>query len=963
MKKEKGFPFIWALCAFFTLTNVSSQIFITEIADPKDNINARFVELYNAGNSDIDLSIEKHSLRKWTNDNTTPNNDFLLTGIIAAKSFYIIAAKEIDFKETYFINPNQSNTIVSTNGDDHIALVKDDNIIDIFGVPGQDGTNTCHEYKDGRAERKTGVTNGNSSWIASEWNVWADNEVVGCPSHNDSFVNTQDFDPGKWIGAIKPGLSISFPSENTSENTSNTSFSIVLDAQPSANIVIDINSNNTSEIIPNHSSVTFTDSNWNVPQSIILTGVDDNIIDGAVKVTITVSVNDITSDNTYKGISSFFTLFNIDNETSAITINEIHADPDNNNGDANNDGIISPSQDEFIEIYNSSNSDLDISNWSLADETSVRHIFEENTIIPSKESIVVFGGGTPNNIPGVVQTASSGRLSLNNSKDVIQIITNTGNIMVEEAYNSIASQNQSIAKKEGLTNYFGLHSEITSNPILFSPGRNNTTNIAFSSVNKWNGTINNDWNNIENWSKKTIPSSSSDVLIPKEITNYPTITNDITVNSITLESSASLTSNNSINANVRYIRELVSDWHLISTPLKNQTIEDFILNNDFSTGSGNNIGIGFYNNDNNTPWEYQNTSSNGSLSNFKGMAVKTNNNAVLFEGNLHTEDTTVPIKMGDHSNFNLIGNPYTSYLNSINFLNAPENISVLEEQTIWFWNGTEYITKNLTESFQIAPTQGFFIKVKANDNIIIDNSMLSHQTSNTFLKDSKEFSFQLYMSSKDNVKSTKVFFNENATIDFDNGYDSSLFLESNLNFSIYTRLANLKSEKKLAIQSLSNSNYQNIAIPIGLICDNNQKVEFSVKTHNLPSETTIFLEDKKENSFINLSENNYSVLLTNSVNEPNRFSIHLTTKKTNVDLTKNDAVTVDIFKSNRNEITVKGLNQNAILRVYSILGEEVKTYKGEFNDYKKINVSNFSEGMYFIKLEYDSKIISKKIVL
>ena len=44
-----------------------------------------------------------------------------------------------------------------SNGDDNIALLGiDGSIIDMFGVPGEDGTGTGHEFEDGRAERACG---------------------------------------------------------------------------------------------------------------------------------------------------------------------------------------------------------------------------------------------------------------------------------------------------------------------------------------------------------------------------------------------------------------------------------------------------------------------------------------------------------------------------------------------------------------------------------------------------------------------------------------------------------------------------------------------------------------------------------------------------------------------------------------------------------------------------------------
>ena len=60
---------------------------------------------------------------------------------------------------------------------------------------------------------------------------------------------------------------------------------------------------------------------------------------------------------------------------SPWVINEIQADPDAVNGDANGDGNPSTTQDEFVEIVNNTGGSVDISGWTLADLASTRHTF------------------------------------------------------------------------------------------------------------------------------------------------------------------------------------------------------------------------------------------------------------------------------------------------------------------------------------------------------------------------------------------------------------------------------------------------------------------------------------------------------------------------------------------------------------------------------------------------------------
>ena len=65
-----------------------------------------------------------------------------------------------------------------------------------------------------------------------------------------------------------------------------------MDAQPSSDVVIGVSSGDTGEATVSTASLTFTNSNWNSAQTVTVTGVDDNIIDGSINTTITLSVND-----------------------------------------------------------------------------------------------------------------------------------------------------------------------------------------------------------------------------------------------------------------------------------------------------------------------------------------------------------------------------------------------------------------------------------------------------------------------------------------------------------------------------------------------------------------------------------------------------------------------------------------------------------------------------------------------
>jgi hypothetical protein len=253
------------------------QVFITELADPNNNLNARYVELYNAGESSVDLSTWR--LDKYTNTSITVSQTLALTGTIAGGGFYIIATGPSDsvFFDVFGFTPDQwdetINHVAGSNGDDKIALIDGTGtLVDIFGTPGSDSKdqNTAENFEDGRAERVSTITNANSTWTASEWDV--DNDQGFGSGAQDA---PGGFDPGVWIGysSSEPEITLGAVSGNTSEDGTTATFTAVLNVAPTSDVVLDITSGDTAEVNVSPSTLTFTAANWDTPQTITSTGV------------------------------------------------------------------------------------------------------------------------------------------------------------------------------------------------------------------------------------------------------------------------------------------------------------------------------------------------------------------------------------------------------------------------------------------------------------------------------------------------------------------------------------------------------------------------------------------------------------------------------------------------------------------------------------------------------------------
>ncbi len=170
-------------------------------------------------------------------------------------------------------------------------------------------------------------------------------------------------------------------------------------------------------------------------------------------------------------------------DTSTLIINEYLADPAGSNpgdlsGDANGDGVRDSADDEFVEIVNTGVLALNIGMFTISDAAQTRFVFPAGKIIPPGESAVVFGGGTPTGsfgnaaANGLVFTAGSSGLSLNNGGDTITIKDSLAAVVTSLTFGSAeGSANQSITRSPDITGAFVPHSTASgSGGSLFSPG-------------------------------------------------------------------------------------------------------------------------------------------------------------------------------------------------------------------------------------------------------------------------------------------------------------------------------------------------------------------------------------------------------------------------------------------------------------------------------------------------------------
>ena len=142
----------------------------------------------------------------------------------------------------------------------------------------------------------------------------SDNNFDPLPDQTVS-VTTADNDAAGFVLAVTGG------STAVSEAGTTDTFTVVLTAQPDVDVVLSVLSGNTSEATAGPATLTFTPANWNLPQTVTVTGANDDLIDGPQTTAITVSVVAASSDDNFDPVpDQTVSVTTADDDTAGFTV-------------------------------------------------------------------------------------------------------------------------------------------------------------------------------------------------------------------------------------------------------------------------------------------------------------------------------------------------------------------------------------------------------------------------------------------------------------------------------------------------------------------------------------------------------------------------------------------------------------------------------------------------------------------
>ena len=471
----------------------------------------------------------------------------------------------------------------------------------------------------------------------------------------------------------------------------------------------------------------------------------------------------------------------------------------------------------------------------------------------------------------------------------------------------------------------------------------------------------------------------------------------VTLNSDTDEFASIIvdgTSTGNITYN-RYVNIAVdngsNEWDLVGSPLDGLSISSFVTDNNSNLANNGNgtYALGYYDNSNDT-WTNYTTSSAGNAGDLtlgKGYQMASaSGSTIAFTGTVATSvQTQSVINNADNGGrrWNLVANPFPSYINlntqahSINnFLSV--NSSVIDGSYLAVYgydaDGSGYTIYNNTAgddlSDYIAPGQAFFIAAASSSaaDISFTTAMRTVSGGDDFVSgrlaqnDWSRFYLRLY-EDENFVAQTKFYFEEGLSLGLDPGYDAGAF---NQNMDISSRLPENDQGIGFSINAMGLDRLEQETI-IPLVFKREAGIEFSVSFEDstIPESVGIYLEDTLLGTLTDLRAEDFKLTPETDLGDVGRFYLIIG----NTRLGGNDLEEsyIGVHKATSDDfITIEGLlNVKRVnIQLFNIMGQEVLNTTLQSNQStQKVSTRGLRKGIYVIRLQADSSVISKKVII
>ena len=367
----------------------------------------------------------------------------------------------------------------------------------------------------------------------------------------------------------------------------------------------------------------------------------------------------------------------------------------------------------------------------------------------------------------------------------------------------------------------------------------------------------------------------------------------------------------------------------------------------------------------------------------KGYIAKTNaGTTVQFSGTPNSGNITTAFNLTRNDSkgkgFNLVGNPYPSYLDWVDVAAANPNLdntyyyrtkNSASGYTFVTWNGagSNYVVSNgslpvnTTVTRYIPPTQAFWVRVKSGTSstaMNFTNTMREHRDDNGNLmkapKQNTRTSIRLQMQNGTESDELLIYLDEAASNSYDD-FDSPKMLNNSATTpDLYTKAGG----EKLVINGL-NAITENMELPLGfsLNAPSTLKIK-ATQLSNLPEGIAVYILDKVANTQIALiGEAEYSFNTTEVItNNESRFSLLFKVPGVTTDIVNTDNELNRVFVNDQNQIVIDA-PEHSPYTVYNAVGQLVISGK---TVNKPSIVTDKAKGVIIVKVNGQAYRIIKR---
>jgi len=422
---------------------------------------------------------------------------------------------------------------------------------------------------------------------------------------------------------------------------------------------------------------------------------------------------------------------------------------------------------------------------------------------------------------------------------------------------------------------------------------------------------------------------------------------------------------------------------LITAPFSGETFSNLVGNNSgvlvTNTSPTTEYLFGPFDNDAGAYLIYDSmTNESTVLSAGQGYRAGTTSGATLeFTGTFETTDQTIAINVGTHGTYgkwNLVGNPFPSYLDLAGFIS--DNSAILEDvnNAVYAYDGNDSDGSNWTiyhssnsSGVAIAPGQAFFVASSSGGGDLNFNT--SRQTvtgGDDFLPrqaQTLDSSFKLNLQSNNALTHTDFYFNSNAGEGLDIGYDVGTYANLASSFSLYSKLASgAYSDTKFAIQTISNDLSETVIIPLGVHTSAGENHSISIEDVSLLESINVYLKDYETGTLTLLNNGAYSFSTDSNLEGISRFELRLT--NTTLGIESDELVTN--FKAvyqNDAVVLVGDFMLEDKVEIYDIMGLLTQTHTIKGNHSIEVFKDELATGVYFAKINREGNSKTIKFII